>query len=105
MNCKICNHPNSNITYKLKNASIYVCEKCKFHYSSYLDPNSSTDAFIENTPVQDSIKIYLKTQLQHNKIRFENHVNIVKQLLIEKQNAKILDVGCGGGLFITPQSR
>lgn len=105
MNCKICNHPNSNITYKLKNASIYVCEKCKFHYSSYLDPNSSTDAFIENTPVQDSIKIYLKTQLQHNKIRFENHVNIVKQLLIEKQNAKILDVGCGGGLFLSLLNR
>lgn len=87
------------LTYKLKNADVFV-SKSGFHFIDYLDPVEEILPEIDASQLTDEVAAYIETQLQANAEKFDNQANIVKQHL-PLQNAKVLDVGCGGGLFLS----
>tara|TARA_B110000114_G_C14731487_1_gene253401 strand:+ start:72 stop:434 length:363 start_codon:yes stop_codon:yes gene_type:complete len=100
MKCKICDTENENIKYDLRNSKVYKCKKCNFHYSNYLDEEYGSE--IENNePLDDSLREYLRHQLQNNESKFANQVKISCEYLININSPKILDIGIGGGLFLS----
>ena len=94
-------HPSqgSHLVYKLKNANVYV-STAGFHFIDYLDPVEEISFEIDKSQLTNEESVYIETQLQANAKKFENQVNILKKHLFLK-NAKVLDIGCGGGLFLS----
>ena len=94
-------HPlqGGQLVYKLKNANVYVSAD-GFHFTDYLDPVSEISPEIDASQLTGGESSYIETQLQANTHKFENQTNILKRYLSLK-NAKVLDIGCGGGLFLS----
>jgi len=94
-------HPSqgARLTYRLKNANVYISDE-GFHFIDYLDPVSEISPEIDASQLTDKESSYIETQLQANTRKFENQANILKKYLSLK-NAKLLDIGCGGGLFLS----
>lgn len=87
------------LTYRLKNANVYVSEN-GFRFIDYLDPVEEISPEIDASQLTGEVAAYIETQLQANAKKFENQANIVKRHL-PLQNANVLDIGCGGGLFLS----
>lgn len=94
-------HPaqNAKLTYKLKNANVYVSAQ-GFHFIDYLDPVSEISPEIDESQLTDKEADYIETQLQANLKKFKNQADIVAKHL-HLQKTKVLDIGCGGGLFLS----
>ncbi len=94
-------HPSqgARLVYRLKNANVYVSEE-GFHFIDYLDPVAEISSEIDPSKLTDEESSYIENQLQANAKKFENQANILKKHLSLK-NAKVLDIGCGGGLFLS----
>jgi len=94
-------HPtqSARLTYKLKNANVYVSAD-GFHFIDYLDPVAEISHIIDTSQLTDKEAAYIETQLQANLNKFKNQADIVAKHL-PLQNAKVLDIGCGGGLFLS----
>lgn len=88
-----------HLAYKLKSANVFV-SKSGFHFIDTLDPVEEISPEIDASQLTDEIAAYIETQLQANAKKFNNQANILKQHL-PFQNAKVLDIGCGGGLFLS----
>lgn len=89
----------ARLAYRLKNARVYVSEE-GFHFIDYLDPVTEISSEIDASKLTDEESSYIENQLQANARKFENQVNILKKH-ISLKNAKVLDIGCGGGLFLS----
>jgi len=89
----------ARLTYKLRNANVYVSAE-GFHFTDYLDPVEEISREIEGTQLTDQESAYIETQLQANLHKFQNQADILARYL-RLQNATILDIGCGGGLFLS----
>jgi len=87
------------LTYKLKNANVYVSPN-GFHFIDYLDPVEEIPPEIDASQLTDEVAAYIETQLQANAGKFKNQANILESHL-PLQNAQVLDIGCGGGLFLS----
>jgi 2-polyprenyl-6-hydroxyphenyl methylase/3-demethylubiquinone-9 3-methyltransferase len=87
------------LTYRLKNANVYVSNE-GYHFTDYLDPLEGISLEIDPSRLTDKESSYIETQLEANSQRFRNQVNILKQHL-SLRDAKVLDIGCGGGLFLS----
>jgi 2-polyprenyl-3-methyl-5-hydroxy-6-metoxy-1,4-benzoquinol methylase len=94
-------HPSqgARLAYRLKNANVYVSAE-GFHFIDYLDPVAEISPEIDASQLTDRESSYIETQLQANTHKFENQTSILKKYLSLK-NAKVLDIGCGGGLFLS----
>ena len=94
-------HPagGGQITYRLKNADVYVSEE-GYHFTDYLDPVEEISPEIDPSRLTDKKSSYIETQLEANSQRFSNQVDILKKHL-SLGKAKVLDIGCGGGLFLS----
>lgn len=94
-------HPSqgAGFTYKLKNANVYVSAE-RFHFIDYLDPIEEISHNIDASQLTDEESAYIETQLQANLQKFRNQADIVKKHL-SLNEAKVLDIGCGGGLFLS----
>lgn len=94
-------HPTkqARLRYKLKNANVYVSQG-GYHFSDYLDPINEISPEIDASQLTEQESNYIETQLQANAQRFRHHVDVLKKHLPLK-NAKVLDIGCGGGLFLS----
>ena len=94
-------HPaeGGQLTYQLKNANVYVSEG-GYHFTDYLDPVEKISPEIDMSLLTAEESSYIETQLQANSQKFDNQTNILKKHLSLK-NAKVLDIGCGGGLFLS----
>lgn len=90
---------HAQLTYKLKNANVYV-SKDGFHFTDYLDPVAEIPSEIDASKLTDTESSYIETQLQANLNKFKNQADILAKYL-PLRNAKILDIGCGGGLFLS----
>jgi len=90
---------NARLTYKLKNANVYV-SPLGFHFIDYLDPVADISPEIDASQLTDVEASYIETQLQANLQKFKNQAGILASHL-PLQNAKVLDIGCGGGLFLS----
>jgi len=89
----------SRLAYKLKNADVYVSTE-GFHFIDYLDPVEEIPPEIDASQLTEEVASYIETQLQANELKFNNQANILSKHL-PLQNAKVLDIGCGGGLFLS----
>jgi 2-polyprenyl-6-hydroxyphenyl methylase/3-demethylubiquinone-9 3-methyltransferase len=94
-------HPaeSARLTYKLRDANVYVSSE-GFHFIDYLDPVEEISPEIDQTQLTNQEADYIETQLQANAQRFQHQVEVFKQHLSMK-HAKVLDIGCGGGLFLS----
>ena len=89
----------ARLAYKLKNANVFVSAG-GFHFIDYLDPVEEISPEIEASQLTGEESSYIETQLQANAQKFNNQADIlIKHLPL--QNAKVLDIGCGGGLFLS----
>ena len=94
-------HPSlgGHLAYKLKNANVYVSNE-GFHFIDYLDPVSEISPEIDASQLTEAESSYIETRLQANTNKFENQAKILRKHLSLK-GAKVLDIGCGGGLFLS----
>jgi 2-polyprenyl-6-hydroxyphenyl methylase/3-demethylubiquinone-9 3-methyltransferase len=94
-------HPagSTRLTYKLRNANVYVSVE-GFHFTDYLDPVEQISPEIDQTQLTHQESAYIETQLHANTQKFEHQVEVLQQHLPMK-NANVLDIGCGGGLFLS----
>jgi 2-polyprenyl-6-hydroxyphenyl methylase/3-demethylubiquinone-9 3-methyltransferase len=94
-------HParNARLRYRLKNANVYVSQG-GYHFIRYLDPVEAIQPEIDVSKLTDEESLYIETQLQANSQKFEHQMEILKKYL-PLENAKVLDIGCGGGLFLS----
>lgn len=94
-------HPKgqAQLRYKLKNANVYV-SRSGYHFTDYLDPVSDISPQVDASQLTDQEAAYIETQLQANAQRFQHQVEILRKHLSLK-NANVLDIGCGGGLFLS----
>lgn len=87
-------------TYILSNANVFTSPG-GYHYIDYLDPVEDISPEIDETALTDEIVVYIEKSLQSNSERFEKQASIVRNYLSPLSKKRILDVGCGGGLFLT----
>ena len=94
-------HPaeNARLTYRLGNANVYVSQG-GFHFIDYLDPVERIPVEIDASQLTEREASYIETQLQANLNKFKHQAAILAKYL-PIQNAKVLDIGCGGGLFLS----
>ena len=92
-------HNGGHLAYKLKNANVFISRN-GFHFIDYLDPVEAIAPEIDSSQLTDDAASYIETQLQANVKKFNDQAVIVSNLL-PLRSAKILDIGCGGGLFLS----
>ena len=94
-------HPTRSamLAYKLKNANVYVSAN-GFHFIDYLDPVEEIPPQVDASRLTKEESAYIETQLQANLKKFKNQIAILRKY-ISLNNAKVLDIGCGGGLFLS----
>ena len=90
---------NARLTYHLKNANVYVSRE-GFLFIDYLDPVDEIQPEIDASQLTEEAAAYIETQLQANESKFIHQVEVLGQHL-PLQNASVLDIGCGGGLFLS----
>ena len=89
----------AHLRYKLKNANVYVSQG-GYHFIDYLDPVHEMTPEIDASRLTPEETAYIETQLQANSGRFRHQVEALKKHL-PLRDAKVLDIGCGGGLFLS----
>ncbi len=89
----------ARLAYRLKNANVYV-SAVGFHFIDYLDPVEEIPSEIDASKLTDEESSYIENQLQANLQKFNNQAGVLKKYL-SLNKAKILDIGCGGGLFLS----
>ena len=92
-------HEHARLRYKLKNANVYV-SRGGYHFTDYLDPVEEISPEIDAAQLTNEESSYIETQLQANSQKFTHQVEFLKKH-IPIENAKVLDIGCGGGLFLS----
>jgi len=97
--CK--HHParEARLTYKLRDANVYVSPQ-GFHFTDYLDPVAELSGQIDAAQLTKEEESYIETQLHANLKKFRQQADALARHL-PLQNAKVLDIGCGGGLFLS----
>lgn len=85
--------------YRLDGATVYVAPS-GFHYIDYLDPVEQIDPHIDGAALTSDEVAYIETRLQSNPDRIAHQLNAVSRHANVK-SPNVLDIGCGGGLFLT----
>jgi 2-polyprenyl-3-methyl-5-hydroxy-6-metoxy-1,4-benzoquinol methylase len=90
---------NARLTYKLRNANVFVSVQ-GYHFIDYLDPVAELPPEIDASQLTEKESSYIETQLQANAQKFNHQADTLSKYL-PLRNAKVLDIGCGGGLFLS----
>ena len=85
------------LRYRLRHAQVWVSE-FGFHHTGFLDAHFEGQAA---RPLDDDLRRYLKRELQHNSQRFERQVQLVRESFGRLSDVGVMDIGCGGGLFLS----
>lgn len=89
----------ARLTYRLKNANVFVSRE-GFHFTDYLDPVENISPELDGSQLTGEESAYIETQLQANAQKFAKQAGILAKHL-PTPGAKVLDIGCGGGLFLS----
>ena len=87
--------------YRLSNSNVFVSAG-GLNHTKYLDKAetpSNVSEIINEQKISDTEISYIESQLQSNSERFDNQVRVV-QKHVTRSNPRLLDIGCGGGLFL-----
>jgi 2-polyprenyl-6-hydroxyphenyl methylase/3-demethylubiquinone-9 3-methyltransferase len=98
--CKLCGRPSGRVTYFLADCSIYVCAECRFHYTDHLDSAETAGRPVDSSILTEEVVEYIENGLHANVDRFDAHVSELNSVL-QLEGARVLDVGCGGGKFLS----
>ena len=90
---------HARLRYRLRNANVYVSEG-GYHFTDYLDPVGEVSPEIDASQLTKEENAYIETQLHANAQKFKNQVEALRRHL-PLGNARVLDIGCGGGLFLS----
>ena len=90
---------SARLAYRLRNANVFVSRQ-GFHFIDYLDPVADIPAEIDASQLTDRESAYIETQLQANAHKFSHQADTLGKHF-PLQNARVLDIGCGGGLFLS----
>ncbi len=85
--------------YKLSDANVFLSPG-GFHCIDYLDPPVVAPRPLRDVPLSESEITYIERSLQSNDERFSSQLATVKKY-VALSKARLLDIGCGGGLFLT----
>ena len=98
---EIKSHPTdqARLRYRLRNANVYVSPQ-GFHFTDYLDPVEQISPEIDASQLTKSEASYIEQQLQANLKKFRNQADVLAKNLAPA-HARILDIGCGSGLFLS----
>lgn len=92
-------NPPGSPKYKLSNANVFV-SKGGFHFIDHLDAVEEISPTIDGGTLTDEEIDYIEKSLQSNPERLAHQIHAVRRH--SKVNGKIaLDIGCGGGLFLS----
>ncbi|MEX0685786.1 MAG: class I SAM-dependent methyltransferase [Balneolales bacterium] len=91
---------NLSPRYKLANANVYVSPEIGYHYIDYLDPLDDFVSKAKTIKLTQEKILHIEKSLQSNYKRFEEHVKHLNRQDSIK-GMKVLDIGCGGGLFLS----
>ena len=92
------NSKSNYVKYKLKYSTVYSGAH-GYTFSNYFDPDIINDNDIKIDPNKlIKTKEYLNNQLQSNFQRYSSQVDKIKKYL--GPESKVIDIGCGGGLFL-----
>ncbi len=86
--------------YRLDNANVFVSPN-GYHFIDYLDPVEEISPEINGATLTEEEVSYIEKALQSNIERFEGQANIVSRYVSPIKNKRVLDIGCGGGLFLS----
>lgn len=86
--------------YRLANANVFVSQE-GYHYIDFLDAVENLSTETGESVLTDEMIAYIEKQLQSNPDRFENQTAVVKSYLNSISGKRVLDIGCGGGLFLS----
>ncbi|MCL4275907.1 MAG: methyltransferase domain-containing protein [Anaerolineales bacterium] len=85
--------------YKLSGTNVFVSPG-GFHYIDHLDPVENISPIIDGSGLTDEEITYIETSLQSNPERIEHQVeSVLRHGYISGKF--VLDIGCGGGLFLS----
>ncbi len=90
---------NGEPRYKLSGANVFVSPG-GFHYIDHLDPVEEISPVIDGSGLTDEEITYIEESLQSNPERVEHQVNAVRRHG-GMEGRRVLDIGCGGGLFLS----
>jgi 2-polyprenyl-3-methyl-5-hydroxy-6-metoxy-1,4-benzoquinol methylase len=96
-------HTNGAPKYKLSGANVYVSPS-GFHYIDHLDPVEKISPIIDGSELTDEEIAYIEKSLQSNPERVEHQVDAVRRH-IDIEGKRVLDIGCGGGLFLSKMKK
>ena len=88
-----------NPKYRLAHANVFVSPG-GFHYIDHLDPMEEVSPDIDGGALTEAEIAYIEKSLQSNPERLENQIAAVKRHIAISEK-KALDIGCGGGLFLS----
>jgi 2-polyprenyl-6-hydroxyphenyl methylase/3-demethylubiquinone-9 3-methyltransferase len=89
----------SVLRYSLGDARVFESEN-GFHFTDYLDHLNEHNRAGNSPVLTDDVREYIQYSLQSNSQRFSRHVALARRF-VDVSNARCLDVGCGGGLFLS----
>ncbi len=84
--------------YKLSGAEVFISPG-GFHYINHLDPVEDVSPQIDGGGLSDEEVAYIEKSLQSNPGRVEHQMEAV-QRHGGIEGKRVLDIGCGGGLFL-----
>jgi 2-polyprenyl-3-methyl-5-hydroxy-6-metoxy-1,4-benzoquinol methylase len=90
---------HAHLRFRLRNANVYVSPG-GYHFIDTLDPVEGFSPHIDGSQLTDREASYIETQLHANLQKFTHQVDMLKKYL-PLEHAKVLDIGCGGGLFLS----
>jgi len=86
--------------YRLKNATVYVSPS-GFHYTRALDAMKDVSPDVDpEAALTDEDVAYIEQVLQSSSAKYDNQVEVVRKY-VSIAGKKALDIGCGGGLFLS----
>ena len=95
--CKIC-ASTADVKYRISCGRIFVCSSCQFHFLDFLDQSPTPEKVEENVLAKKQI-LYVEKQLHSSPVRFDRQVAEI-QKYGDLSGKRVLDIGCGGGLFL-----
>ena len=96
--CPLCESEEKITEFSKFGVKIVGCKKCNLRYAGKIPANLS-DVYDGKSYLSESVDTYAKN-IEYRKERFgKERVKLIKSFL-KKENAKLLDVGCGIGWFL-----
>jgi len=104
INCpvKLCKSTNTVYSYKFKNLKYFKCNECTTYFQNPLPQNLD----YKNKYNKEYFESYQKLSTKTSKLKqlrskqYKHDIKILKKFYKDAVNKKVLDYGCGPGLFL-----